>query len=303
MNNNYLRYNNTSINDNSKNSSFFGLNEQDCIQKCSNDSNCLGLNITNPICNNSYDYTECIKKNYTDTGISNNKPINLNQYNCVILNDINDANTVLSSTNNTSYIKNKNANNIPSLASSNTNYYLIIGDMYLSINNELNHMFLVGQDQIENASTFYFNSNGNIIESKTNKCLQTNGDYLILTNCTQNNTSQEFIFENKLNTIRPLANTNNNSLCFTLDSSQRIILQECNYNNKNNQSVKFNNNTIENFNSEQTTSTQENTICSNQVYKLIINIILIIILLFFIYYIYRETYKDNNYVSQDTPFN
>jgi len=303
MDNNYLVYNNISIEDGSKNSIIFGENKSNCIQKCSTEQNCLGLDIINPICKNSSTYSECLQEN-TNDGISKITPENFNKYNCKILNNINNTNYVLNS-DNTSYIKNQYADLKSSLK--NSVYYLMIKDMYLSVNNQSNQIFLVGNNDIKLASLFKFNSNGNIIEVKTNKCLQTNGTNLILTNCDSNNTNQEFIYENKLKTIRPVSNTLDNNLCFTLDSSQSIKLEQCT-NDKNQSIITESENNIDNFDVDiddmSINSFKNFSMCSNPTYQIIVNVILCCIIIYFIWFVCRKTYKDNSNdeIAVSTPF-
>lgn len=304
-NNNYLLYNNISIEDGSNGSNILGDEKINCIQECSSENNCLGVNISNPICDSSNNYAECLNENNVtnNSGINSIMPENFSKFNCKILNNINNTNFVLNSENNTSYIKNSSGNLIPMLP--NSIYYLKIDNMYLSINNEYNQIFLVGNNNIGLASLFKFNSNGNIVEVKTNKCLQTNGEYLILTNCDSTNINQEFIYENKLKTIRPITNTTNNALCLTLDSTNKITLEECS-NTSEQKIISESENQIDNFDSDGLSiNTFKNiNFCSNPTYQIIVNVILCCIIIYFIWFICRKTYKDNSNddIILSTPF-
>jgi hypothetical protein len=316
MNNNFLQYNQTNIIDKPFDKPFYHNNYIDCLNGCNKTSNCKGLVISNPLCNKNETLSECINSLNTQD-ILNIQSENLNEHSCKFLTDINDTNKIYYSENNKSFIKNNDVNLIPQFSeNSNKFYYLKINNKYLSINNKFNNIFLIGINDINNACLFQFNSNGNIIETKTSKCLQINGGYIILSNCDSNELMQKFIYENKLNSIRPqkyafgdlilcLSLNNNNELI----DENRILLEECKYTNE--QIINYEEIEQEkNINQEKQESI-ENFIqfknieyCSNPIYKPIIFIILVGIIFYFIWFINRKRYfDDSEYIEIDsTPF-
>ena len=295
MNSEYLIYNNVNVEDNISYKNFYLNDSSKCINICNSENNCQGVSISNPICEYNNLTTQCqeLKTSNEKNGI---KTESLNEYNCKILNNINNNSLVLNSENNNSFIKTQIGNKINQISFTD-NYYLKINDKYIGINNNLNQIFLVDYDNINYASTFKFNKSGNIIETKSNKCVQINGDYLILENCIANQPMQEFIYENKLNTIRPMEPLLHKNLCFTkseIPGMRNISLEKCNFDNNNNQAIKteiesYNN---ENFESDKFSEELNINFCTNSLYKSIVTIILFGILIYFIYYITTVDYKE-----------
>lgn len=311
MESNYLLYNNVNIDDSLTPKYIYSKDKSKCLNICLSENNCQGVNITNPICENNNNLTECINKNLTN-GISNINTKDLTNYNCKFLSNINKTNYVIESENNTSYIKKEYANNINGLDLS-KQYYLKINNNYFGIQKKHNQIFLVPVNDITSASVFTFNNNHNIIETKTGKCLQTNGNYLILDNCIQDNSNQQFIYENKSNTIRPLTNTFGDNLCISLNKSGFFVLEECNCGDNIDQQVNIElkqesssglkeNFESENFESENFGDLKKINFCSNTIYKTIVTLILCGILIYFIWYLTRKQYKDNNETDIETSF-
>ena len=305
MDSNYLIYNFVNIEDSLTSKNIFLKNKEDCLNICTSETNCQGVNITNPKCENSNIQDECVKSNMNN-GISSIKPENLTEYNCKFLKNINNTNYVTNSENNNSFIKKQYGNNLNNIPL-NQKYFLKINDKYIGIDSKKNQIFLVTFNDISSASIFQFNKNSNIIETKSNKCIQINGDYLVLKDCIQDNMSQEFIYENKSNTIRPLDDNFSKNLCFSIDNqntSNNIILEECNYAYNKNQFIETetesetdidSNYVKENFESDKDNlnGLKKINFCSNAIYKTIVTLILSCILIYFIWYLTRKQYKDN----------
>lgn len=306
MDSDYLIYNFVNIEDSPKPKNIFLKNKDYCLNICGSNTDCQGVNIAKPKCENSNILDECVKSNMNN-GISNITPKNLTEYNCTFLTNINNTNYVTNSENNNSFIKKQYGNNLNNI-SLNQKYYLKINDKYIGIDSKSNFIFLVNFNEISSASIFQFNNNGNIIETKSNKCIEINGDYLVLKDCIQDNISQEFIYENKSNTIRPLNDNFVKNLCFSLDkknTSNNIVLEECDYLNNTSQSIQTkieteletNINTTyskENFKSDKDNFNDLKKInfCSNAIYKTIVTLILCCILIYLIWYLTRKQYKD-----------
>ena len=330
MSQKFLKYNNI-VFDDGFNHNMFNKNKEECINECLSDKNCLGLNIYDPECNkNLYSWDECLNK-FTKIGINKNID-NIKKYKCKIINNIDNSNKIYNSENNVSVVKNKYVNfyNKDIL---DKYYYLKIENKYLGINYEFDNLFLVSIDNIDLASLFKFNSSGNIIEKNTNKCLTVNGKYIILNDCDDYDENQNFIYENKFNTITHQKEITNKQYCLTLTDhkNKRIFLEECSYGNNNNHHINFNqkitnemidiekeqeqeqeqekqndvteNNTdsnIDNFNllddNFNLVKKEVNSIdfCENNTYKIIVTLILIIIVLYFIWYIYTNNNLYNN---------
>ena len=345
MDSDYLIYNFVNIEDSLKPNYSFSKDKNSCINICSSETNCQGVNISKPICGSGSESesenenvstntitntntntntsnnigNECIKSNLGN-GISSIEPENLKNYNCNFLTNINPTNYVTNSENNYSFIKKQYGNNLNNI-SLNKKYYLKINNMYIGIDYKQNQIFLVNTNDISLASVFQFNKNGNIIETKTNKCIQINGDYLILEDCIQDNVFQEFIYENKSNTIRPNSNNLENNICFSLDfgnqnGTNNIVLEECNYSNNINQLVEVEvkveleantNNNKENFVINDNNLNDLNDLndlkkinyCSNPVYKTIVTFILCCILIYFIWYLTRKKYNNDGIIDSD----
>lgn len=307
MDSNYLIYNSVNIKDSPIPTSFFSKDENNCIEICNSEINCQGVNITKPKCESDNISDPCVKSNTTN-GIGGIEPKNLTNFNCVFLKNINGTNYVESSENNDSWIKKNYGNNLNNI-SFDQKYYLKINGKYVGIEKKKNQIFLTYSNDLTSGSIFQFNSNGNLIETKTGKCIQTNGNYLILKDCIQDDVTQEFIYESKSNTIRPVTNNPNINLCFSLginmginmqnqNESNNIVLEECNYANNKNQSVETELNpksVLEPFYSKKNNLNElkEINFCSNAIYKTIVTLILFCILIYFIWYLIRKKYKDD----------
>lgn len=301
MESDYLTYNFVNIEDKQNSTNFFVKDKTSCMKICDTDINCQGVNIVNPICYSVNDnisktnVNQCIKS-HINNGIENLKTENLTKYNCNLLTNINQTNYIADCSNNNSFVKKKYVNNLNNLLP-NYKYYLKINNKYIGIQNQKNLFFLVNVDEKNVASIFQFNNKGNLIETKTNKCVQINGNYLVLGDCIQENESQIFIYENKTNTIRPSSNILNNNLCFSTNNneSNNIVLEKCNYTNNKNQNILYESDK-ENFMSERYDLKNLNNInfCSNVIYKTTITLILCCILIYFIWYLTRKQYNYNN---------
>jgi hypothetical protein len=232
-------------------------------------------------------------------GIDNTKPENLSYFNCVFLKNINGTNYVYSSQNTDSFVKKQYGNNLNNI-SPNDKFYLKIDGKYITIQQSDGQIYLTWVPDVSNATSFKFNNNGNIIEPLSGKCVQINGNYLFLQHCIQDNVEQEFIYESKSNTIRPITNNLNKNLCFTLGSKQNsihgiqnIVLENCNFSDNKYQSIdKQNLETFDSVNSDLNDLKKVN-FCSNSVYKTIVTSILCCILIYFIWYLIKKEYKDN----------
>ena len=320
MDTNYLTYNFVNIEDSLKPNYTYTNNQNTCINSCNSESVCQGVSISDPICTNSISLDECIKTNITN-GISTIEPENLTNYKCNFLTNINNSNYLTNNKNNNSFIK-KEYVNILNNISLDKNYYLKINNNYIGIDNKQNQLFLVNSNDISSSAIFKFqpkpqsndnsniNSNINLVDVKTNKCVEINGDYLVLKDCDQSNDSQKFFYENKSNTIISGTNSFDKNLCFTSNTksdTNNIILEECDYTNNKNQSVfvdesstnssNSSNSIKENFKSNVDMLDMNNlknmNFCSNTIYKTIVTIILSCILIYFIWYLTRKQYKDN----------
>jgi hypothetical protein len=309
MDNNYLLYNNVNIEDSLTPKNIYSNDKSNCLNICSSEDNCQGLNIKNPVCENNNTLTECTNQKLGG-GIININPINLTQYNCKFLSNINNTNYVIDSENNTTYVKKEHADNINNLDLT-KQYYLKINNVYFGTKKKQNQIFLIPVNDIQSASIFTFNKNNNIIETNTGKCLQINGDYLIFDDCIQDNLNQQFIYESKTNTFRPVTNTFTNNLCLSLNGENSLVLEECNYINKNNQEVYIEAKTFsksgikenfeyDNFESNNFGNLKKINFCSNTIYKTIVTLILCGILIYFIWYLTRKQYKDNNETDVQT---
>jgi hypothetical protein len=313
MDSNYLIYNFVNIEDSLKPNNYFSSSDNNCIEICNSETNCQGVNITKPKCESDNISDPCVKSNITN-GIGGTEPKNLTNFNCVFLKNINNTNYIGSSENNDSWIKKHYGNNLNNI-SLDKKYYLKINGKYIGIENKKNQIFLTYSNDLTSGSFFQFNSNGNLIETKTGKCIQTNGNYLILKDCIQDDVTQEFIYESKSNTIRPITNNANNNLCFSLgtnmqnqNESNNIVLEECNYTNNKNQSVETELNPNPNPNAKSVlepfyskkndlNELKEINFCSNSIYKTIVTFILCCILIYFIWYLIRKKYKDDTTLS------
>ena len=296
MDSNYLLYNDVNIEDSLKPKNMFSKDKSKCLNICSSEDYCQGLNIENPACENNNTLTECINKKLNN-GILNINPEDLSKYNCKFLSNINKTNYVTNSENNTSYVKKEYADNINNLDLS-RQYHLKINNIYFGTHIKQNQIFLIPVNEILSASIFMFNKNGNIIETNTGKCLQSNGENLILQDCIEDNLSQQFIYESKSNTIRPITNTFKNNLCLSLNNANSLVLEDCN--NNNNQQVNVeaitdsHSRISEKFESDNFLNLKKINFCSNTIYKTIVTLILCGILIYFIWYLTRKQYKDNN---------
>lgn len=328
MDNIFFKYNKTNIIDKPNDIIIYSSNTIDCINSCELNENCKGVVISHPICENNLPFSECIGL-INDIDILNSRPENLYNSKCKFMTNIDNRNNIINnSSKDTSYIKTKYSNMLNSNIDSSKLYYLKINNLYLSINSELGLLFLTTSNDIESAGLFKFNSDGNIIETKSQKCLQINGEYIILTECGNNIKEQKFIYENKFNSIRPIATLDkNNSLCLSLglEMDNRIELEECVYSQTQNiQNIQFNENTkLEinqmpylNTNKLESTDKNENfsslkqlekkieniDFCSNPVYKTIVFLIILGILIYFIWFVSRKNYLDDNDIEVSTPF-
>jgi len=315
MDSNFFQYNKSNIISNPNEKIIYNSNDTKCINECNNDNNCQGLIISNPICDKNIPLTECIQS-LTDIDVLNIQPNDLYNFKCKFINNINDLSKIYKSDKNKCYIKNQYVDMLNSDNDMSKAYYLKINNKYLSINEELNNLFLISSDDVEKACLFKFNSNNNIVETKTQKCLQTNGKYLILSDCDNLINNQKFVYENKLNSIRPLNNSNGNSiLCLTLidknndpdinTNNNKITLEECNFIDSQNiqiEKIKENFSTLKNLEKK----IENINYCSNPIYKSVVFIILVCILIYFIWFIIRKKYydEDSDYDKiTTTPFN
>jgi hypothetical protein len=298
MNNKYLQYNNIYIIDN-PNQEIFPINtESECLNICDNDPNCRGVNIENPLCEDTQTTQECLNS-IGSYGIVNN-PDDLKKYNCKIISQLNNTNFITNSSVTNSFVNKENVDYSNKL--SNQLYYLKNNNKYISVQNILGNQTLTWTNNIGSASKFKFNNFGNIIENNSNKCVQVNGNFLNLNSCVQDNNSQIFVFDTKLNNIRPINNINgDNILCLDLSyntDNNKIILEKCSFNvssEYNNQYIQqINANTKENFKSNDEIQIDNIDYCSNSYYKMIITIILIGILIYFIWFVSRKKYFDND---------
>ncbi len=340
MNNNFIEYNQSNIITNPNEKIIYNKDTSNCLDDCKINIDCKGLVISNPICDINLPLSECINL-VSDIDILNVKPQNLYEPKCKFISDTNNLSQIYNSNKHTTYLKNKYVNNLNYQIDLSKSYYLKINNKYLSTNDEFSNMFLITQDNIEKACLFKFNSDNNIIETKTKKCLQTNGKYLILTDCDNFSSNQKFIYENKLNSIRPInfsdgnyvsclglpnksninnpnINNQNNYINFDSDilSDNRIVLEECKFTPKQNIQIEEENisindksksNTNENFTSlAQLEKKIENIeYCSNPIYKSVVFIILIGILIYLIWFVSRKRFfEDIDYNNETslTPF-
>lgn len=259
---NFLQYDNMNISIPKQiNHNNYTNNYLNCLNECKKDNNCKSVVITNPKCDKNKTFSECVES-INDFDILALGSEKLFKIKCSYINeDNNDNNNVddklfelYPSNNNKSFIKNKYANYLyvqNEQIDTTKLYYLKINDKYLGVSNIHNNLFLVDYDNLNDASTFKFEHDGNIIETKTFKCLKTNGKYIILTDCDSNIDEQKFIYENKFDTIRPIKKPNQDLiLCLSsislntstnssnekifmndtmLNEDNRIVLEECKF--------------------------------------------------------------------------
>lgn len=212
---------------------------------------------------------------------------------CGIIKKIANNNKITKSEHNTSYVKKdlvKNYNN-------NDEYLLKLGDhKYITSEDEYGQTLLKATNHKKDADKFKFNDNNSIVNTYTNKCVQSNGSYLILSDCDTNNKNQNFIIENKLNTLR-----NNSNNCLTRYSeSDKVTLTECdNSLNKNNSQIvnakkskdKENYDTqkknidLDEDEEDDDEDNYSSSICKNNTYKIIMNIVFAVIIYLLLYYI------------------
>jgi hypothetical protein len=323
MDNNYLQYRQTGINDNPNDKIIYNNDIKVCLNECETSDECDGITISNSKCNKNITFSECISS-FNDIDILNSDPENLYKYKCKFLSNIDDTNQVYFSEEKKSYIKNEYINMLNSKIDTSKYYYLKIDDKYLAISDKQDNILLVSSNSIDKASLFKFNSDGNIIELKTSKCLETNGNYIILTDCDVNLDTQKFIYENKFNSIRPFNSSQDDLiLCLGLglqsdNLGNKIELEECNYSSTQIITAQESNETNE-TNETDETQQYENfkslrkqiekklddvNYCSNPIYKTIVLIILVGILIYFIWFVSRKQYTDELNVSElvSTPF-
>jgi hypothetical protein len=264
LGNRYVKYNNIHIdnvnNENKKNNkkkllSNLSLEEKmeyenSCLKVCEENENCGGLNIDD-------------------------------EDGCGLIKKIDNRNKIIEKENNTAHIKDDNVKNY-----NNDDEYLIKleNEKFITTKDEYGQTILTSTDNMDKAKKFKFNKNNNIINVEKNKCVQSNGMYLIINDCDNNNTNQKFIVENKLNTLR-----NYNNDCLTSQNGN-ITLNKCNNSliENNPQSVKIKVRKEENYKSQLNNNENNNKICSNNTHKLIINIVIITIALIIIYYILKN---------------
>lgn len=325
MNSNFLQYNKTNINENKSYKSnkpiksTYNNNYNICLKECELNENCKGVVFSNPLCDKDNTFSECINM-FTDIDILNSEPKNLYKSKCKFLSNIDNSSKVYSSEKNKSFIKNKYVNMLDSQINTSKYYYLKINNKYLGISDKLNSLFLVGVENINEASLFRFNSNGNIIELKSSKCLQSNGNYIILTDCDMTTNRQKYIYENKYNSIRN--NNNNLMLCMGLKNKSNekinnitkfennIVLEECDNSLAQKVINELENKQIDEYeNFKSIRNRIENRVnnteyCSNPIYKTIVFIVLVSILIYFIWFVSRKQYGDPIEPSDlvSTPF-
>lgn len=287
---NYLLYNNVNIED-VANPQYINIKDKkECIDLCSSETNCQGVNIEKTI---------------------------MNEEKCKLIKNLNNSNHITESESNTTLIKKENLN-IFDVLDINKEYHLKINGYYIGIENKNNHLFLeLITDNNPNITkaTFKFNPNGNIFATQYDKCIQANGNFLILQDYIPDDPTQEFIFENKTNTIRPKSNRFPNNFCntfrddFCLDVKlENIVMNLCDYKNKNQyidiepineitEELKLNQELKEDFKTDleiaQLEKLKKINFCSNIVYKIIVTLILLGILIYFIWFLIRKKYKDN----------
>lgn len=287
---NYLLYNNVNIEDIANPHYIYVKDKNECVNLCSSENNCQGVNIEKPTMNDE---------------INNNiiKPNNLTKLKCKFIKNLNNSNYIIESENNTTLIK-KDYLNISDILDINKEYHLKINGHYVGIENKNNQLFLVliDEDNLNiTKSIFKFNHNGNIIDTQYNKCIQTNGNYLILQDYIPDNPAQEFIFENKTNTLRPktnqFRNTYKDDYCLDI-KFENIVMDICDYKNKNQYiDIEPISEIKEEFKSDVEIDELEKltkiNFCSNIIYKTIVTLILLGILIYFIWFLIRKKYKDN----------
>ena len=316
---------------------FFEFNVNDCLNACTLENNCQGLNITNPYCNSEQETMAQCASQFKSTSINNINLENNNpyKYNCKILKNINSTNSLTHSENVNSYIKNKYTSQFEKITGS--AFYLETNGKYLGIEEKFDNLFVVSVPDKKFASKFIFGPDNNIIESTSKKCLKTNGEYIILADCVQDDPAQKFIYENKFNTIRPTdiedLNIVNGTVCLSLSlntqpntenypNDNRIVLEKCI--NAEKQRINYESDT-----DSQTDTTKENfftsikldpiddpiddpsdlvpniNFCSNPVYKTIVTLILVGIIIYFIWFVTRKKYWDDEslFETSSTPFN
>ena len=247
MNNVFLKYEHTNVINKPNDKIIYSSNTINCLNSCEFNDECLGVVLSNPLCEKNLPLQECIGM-INDIDILGSQPENLYNNKCKFMTGMNNQNYIINnSITDTSYIKTKYSDMLNSNIDTSKLYYLKINDLYLSIDDKLGLLFLTTSSNLENAGLFKFNFDGNIIETKSNKCLQTNGEYIILTDCDNSIEEQKFIYENKYNSIRPIILSNKNKM-FCLSTPQydlntnndvqskideksnidnRIVLEEC----------------------------------------------------------------------------
>jgi len=189
---NYVKYNNLLLNDGTNKKETVNL-KTDCINKCSNNPNCQGVNI---ITNNVQNQVNTDGYNYQ----------NVPQITCQYVSNICYSNTKNENANSTLYAKKNNShleNNVP--------YLLKNNNVCLSTKN--NNLGATNCNDINNVTPVLVNTDSNIIKvgMKGDICLNyDNNGNLNLDKCNTFNPNHKFIYENVYNTLRPY---NDSSQC------------------------------------------------------------------------------------------
>jgi hypothetical protein len=282
--NNFLNYQNTTINNGNYLGTISTKDEAVCNEICNNSVNCTGYNISNPICNETNRVLGCIEQiaktnNFFEKTLDSN-PFD---YKCDLLNNLNKNFYNYDNSKEISLMKQEYVNKIYQLNETNP-YLLNINNNYLLSDNINNQDNIIGSSNINEADEFYFKKNS-IIHSPSEKCIELNGEYLKLNDCDHNNFNQNLILENQFNSIRSL---NNHNLCLTNDNN-KIIMSECINNSNNNQQdviLKDNINLQTKYNSlNNITEPFGIPCCNDPYYTIIVNIIILIIIILLVWFL------------------
>lgn len=185
---NYIKYDNLVLNDGT-NAQETVNNENDCINKCSNNPNCQGVNIRknnqNQISEDGYNYQNVL-------------PVK-----CEYINNICYSNTKNKNNDSNFYAKKNNLH-----LENNTPYLLKNNNICLSVSNN-NIVGGSSCNNIKNPTPVLFDTTHNTIKigTKGDTCLNFDNNNLNLLKCNTFSPNQKFIYENVYNTLRPYNDT------------------------------------------------------------------------------------------------
>jgi hypothetical protein len=213
---NYIKYNNLLVNDGTNVQSTVN-NPQDCINKCSNNPNCQGVNIK-----------KNDQPNVSDDGYNYQTVLPIK---CEYINNICYSNTKSPNSDSNFYAKKNNSH-----LETNVPYILKNNDKCLSIDK---NNIIIGSNcnDKKNLMPVTFDTTYNTIKigSGSDSCLNFDGTKLNLLKCNDFSSGQKFVYENVYNTLRPYDDTTrcvhaknmtsngNSNYIFSVDPCEQLI--------------------------------------------------------------------------------